>query len=80
MDRVFSRGTDRTILTGRELEVVRLISEGWNNKVIARTLSVKETTIERHINTIYEKISALYDTKDRNLRCYLSSLYREDKI
>lgn len=48
-------------LTKRELEVLKLISNGMINKEIALGLSVKEGTIKNHIVNIFSKL----DVKNR---------------
>jgi two-component system, NarL family, response regulator len=47
---------DRTELTSRELEVLRLIVEGRSNKEIAARLSIAEGTVKIHINNILSKL------------------------
>ena len=47
---------DRTELTPRELEVLRLIVEGKSNKEIAAELSVAEGTVKIHVNNILSKM------------------------
>jgi DNA-binding NarL/FixJ family response regulator len=46
----------RPILTARELHVLRLISTGRTNKVIAQELSLSERTIDRHVTNILTKL------------------------
>ena len=43
-------------LTKRELEVLRLISEGCSNKKISDGLSISERTVKNHISHIFRKI------------------------
>ena len=43
-------------LTGRELEVLRLLSTGSTNRAIAEQLSVSEKTVERHVSSILMKL------------------------
>lgn len=43
-------------LTKRELEVLRLITEGLLNKEIAHTLCISEKTVKNHISNIFKKI------------------------
>jgi len=43
-------------LTKRELEVLKVLSEGSTNKKIAQTLGVKERTIEFHVSNILSKL------------------------
>ncbi len=49
-----SRG--QVVLTPREEQTVNLVSEGLNNREIARELSVKESTIKKSLQRIYDKI------------------------
>lgn len=43
-------------LTGRELQVLRLIATGKSNKEIGRELFVSERTIDRHVANIFNKL------------------------
>ncbi len=43
-------------LTGREVEVLRLVATGANNRQIARELVVSEKTVAHHLEHIYNKI------------------------
>jgi two-component system nitrate/nitrite response regulator NarL len=45
-------------LSGREHEILRLLTEGAPNKVIARRLGVAEATVKVHIKAILRKIRA----------------------
>jgi len=45
-------------LTGREVEVLRLIAAGKSNRAIAAALCLSDRTIERHITNLYRKIDA----------------------
>jgi DNA-binding NarL/FixJ family response regulator len=45
-------------LSPRELEVLRLVSEGSSNKAIAWKLSISEHTVKFHINSILSKMHA----------------------
>ncbi|MEU9121679.1 response regulator transcription factor [Streptomyces sp. NPDC048506] len=42
-------------LTGREVEVLRLVAEGLSNPEIARTLHVSTATVKTHINNLFAK-------------------------
>ncbi|MEU0790519.1 HD domain-containing phosphohydrolase [Amycolatopsis sp. NPDC005961] len=42
-------------LTGREVEVLRLLAGGGSNREIARTLSISEKTVRNHVEHIYAK-------------------------
>jgi DNA-binding NarL/FixJ family response regulator len=45
------------LLTGRELEVLRLIGQGHTNAEIAAVLVVGEGTVKTHINHVFTKLS-----------------------
>jgi len=44
--------------TDRELEVLRLIREGFTNKEIANQLSIPENTVQSLIKTVVDKLEA----------------------
>ncbi len=44
-------------LTRREIEVLKLLTEGLFNKEIAYTLSISEKTVKNHVSNIFKKIS-----------------------
>jgi DNA-binding NarL/FixJ family response regulator len=43
-------------LTGRELQVLRLVATGKTNKAIATELVLSERTIDRHVSNIFTKL------------------------
>ena len=43
-------------LTDRELEVLRLVARGMNNREIAKELFISENTVKNHIRNILEKL------------------------
>jgi DNA-binding NarL/FixJ family response regulator len=45
-----------TSLTGREVEVLRLIATGATNRAIAGRLSISEKTVARHVSNIFTKL------------------------
>jgi len=74
MERVQKRESEidrlTRLLTPRELEIVRLASEGLRNKEIGERLSIAEGTVKIHLHNIYEKLGVtgrpqliLYATK-----------------
>jgi two-component system NarL family response regulator len=44
-------------LTDRELEVLRLVAKGLNNREAARELFISENTVKNHVRNILEKLS-----------------------
>ena len=51
-------------LTKRELDVLRLISEGCSNKKISDELTISERTVKNHISHIFRKINVEDRTQD----------------
>lgn len=43
-------------LTRREVEVLNLVSRGWTNRTVARTLWVTDETVKFHLSNIYRKL------------------------
>ena len=45
-------------LTGREVEVLRLVAKGLTNKAIGRSLDISDRTVQGHLANIYGKLHA----------------------
>jgi DNA-binding CsgD family transcriptional regulator len=58
---------DRDSLTPREVEVFKLIAEGYPDKSISRMLGISIKTLERHIDRVYCKIGVQH--RQMNARC-----------
>ncbi|MCD6639907.1 MAG: response regulator transcription factor [Nocardioides sp.] len=43
-------------LTDRELEVLRLVAKGMNNREVAKELFISENTVKNHVRNILEKL------------------------
>lgn len=43
-------------LTGREVEILRLVARGLSNRYIAAELSISENTVKNHVGNILEKL------------------------
>ena len=50
------RGQDATVLTLRELDVLKLVAQGLSNPDIARRLVLSEHTVHRHLANILRKL------------------------
>ena len=59
-------------LTKRELDVLRLISEGCSNKKISDELTISERTVKNHISHIFRKI----DVEDRTQAAVFAIRYK----
>jgi two-component system, NarL family, nitrate/nitrite response regulator NarL len=45
-----------TVLTDRERQIMRLVSEGLSNKEIGRRLNIADGTIKVHLHNVYQKL------------------------
>lgn len=54
--RRLAKAPSQTSLTGRELEVLRLVASGMTNRTIATSLHISEKTVARHISNIFTKL------------------------
>ena len=57
MDRQKGRTQARQLLTPREVDVARMVTEGWPNKKIASKLCISEGTAKLHLHHIYQKLN-----------------------
>jgi len=59
--RINRRADNRTerlsLLTGRERQIMNLVSEGLSNKEIARKVKLADGTIKVHLHHVFEKLS-----------------------
>ena len=69
-----SRG--QVVLTPREEQTVNLVTEGLNNRDIARELNLKENTIKKSLLRIYDKLGV---SNRVELVLYALS-HREDRV
>ncbi|NNK61824.1 MAG: AAA family ATPase [Gemmatimonadetes bacterium] len=75
-----SQAEGTAVLTGRELEVARLVADRLSNKAIARALDVSPRTVTTHLSNIYRKldISSRGDLADRVREGRLVSVHDPD--
>lgn len=50
-------GTSRPLLTGRELQILRLIAKGLSNPDIGGQLDISPSTVKTHVKSIHEKLA-----------------------
>ncbi|MBR0566044.1 response regulator transcription factor [Azoarcus sp. L1K30] len=56
-------GISTEALTGRELEVLRLLAEGRSNKEIGNQLYISQSTVKSHLRSIFNKLNVLSRTE-----------------
>jgi DNA-binding NarL/FixJ family response regulator len=56
-------GMSNETLTGRELDVLMLLSRGKSNKEIGANLYISETTVKSHLRSIFAKLNVLSRTE-----------------
>jgi DNA-binding NarL/FixJ family response regulator len=71
-------------LTPRERAVLSQIAQGQSNEAVARSLSVSERAVEKHINALFAKLGLTESSRAVNKRVtavllYLSSQGRDDR-
>ncbi len=67
-----------TDLSERELEVLRLLSEGLSNATIAEKLVISEKTVKRHVSNILSKLHMLDRTQAAVLAWKQGFMHREE--
>lgn len=55
LDREAATRAGAASLTPREVEIVRMVSQGLRNRVIAERLAISEGTVKVHLHNVYEK-------------------------
>jgi DNA-binding CsgD family transcriptional regulator len=50
------RKREPVVLTRRQLEIMRMVQEGWTNLQIARRVGVAEGTVRTHLNNVYARL------------------------
>jgi DNA-binding NarL/FixJ family response regulator len=54
---------ESTPLTAREVEILRLVAEGYSNRRLAELLSVSEPTVKFHLTNVYRKLGVANRTE-----------------
>src|SRR5690606_34005394 len=56
-------GSGGSLLTGRELEVLRILAAGATNRSIGEQLAISERTVDRHVSNIFDKLGVTSRTE-----------------
>ena len=72
----FARLSD---LTRREMDVLKLMAEGYTNISIAQKLSISERTVESHVNNIFSKLNLTSEAM-RNPRVMAVKLFLQASL
>lgn len=48
-----------SVLTPREVEIIQLIMQGYNNRKVSEELCISEHTTKAHLSSIYEKLGVV---------------------
>jgi len=62
-----------TVLTDRERQIMRLVSEGLSNKEIGRRLNIVDGTIKVHLHHIFQKL----EISNRTVLATLAMLHND---
>lgn len=54
----FSKNCKKYFLTSREIEILKLISDGLPYKIIASQLNISEYTVGTHVKNMFSKVNA----------------------
>jgi DNA-binding NarL/FixJ family response regulator len=70
-----SEGAALSTLTAREMDVLRLVSQGLANQAIAERLSVGRPAVEKNLTSVFHKLGIHDDTVQVNRRVSAALLY-----
>ncbi|GLZ45977.1 DNA-binding response regulator [Actinomycetospora sp. NBRC 106375] len=65
---LFARQDPLAALTAREREVLALVAEGRSNTAIARSLTLSQGAVEKHVSSIFDKLGLARDAADDHRR------------
>lgn len=54
----FSKNCKKYFLTSREIEILKLVSDGLPYKIIASQLNISEYTVGTHVKNMFSKVNA----------------------
>lgn len=61
-----------SLLTPQQVQIARLVSEGYTNDQIAAELGLGLSTVKNHVNDAYTRLGFKYDRSARNPRVMLT--------
>ena len=61
-------------LSPRELEILRLMAQGYSNAEIEAALFISPATVAKHVGNIFDKLGLPADTGNRRVRAVLAFL------
>jgi DNA-binding NarL/FixJ family response regulator len=64
-------------LTGRELEILNLLAQGYTNQGIAQDLCIDIKTVAHHLNNIYSKLKLDNELDQKHPRVSVARIYLE---
>jgi len=70
-----SEGAALSTLTAREMDVLRLVSQGLANQAIADRLNVGRPAVEKNLTSVFQKLGIQDDTVQVNRRVSAALLY-----
>jgi DNA-binding NarL/FixJ family response regulator len=52
----FGARSEKSLLSDREMEIVQLVAQGFQNKEIGKKLFISENTVKNHLHNIFDKL------------------------
>ena len=68
-------GSPLALLTGRELDVLRLVSEGLANQGISDRLGIGQPAVAKHLTSVFQKLGIREDAAQVNRRVSAALLF-----
>ena len=65
-------------MTGRQVEIIRLVANGFTGKEIARTLNISERTVDNSKSEIYTAMNVRNENEAIRVAIYLGIIKAEE--